>query len=76
MGIKQGVSQKIKTADLFLIGKLDQCLPKVATMVGSKKFFLVKPVECWKMPSWERNISTHDIIQYTQITTEKCFFYH
>ena len=28
------------------------------------------------MPSWERNISEHDIIQHTQISTEKFFLCH
>ena len=37
-------------------------------------FFLVQLVEHWKMPSRERNIPEHDIIQRTQITTEKYFF--
>ena len=23
---------------------------------------LVQPIECWKTPSWERNISEHDIL--------------
>ena len=33
--------------------------------------------ECWKTPSWERNISEHDITEHTQITTEKyLFLYH
>ena len=39
-------------------------------MVGGKKvFFLAQTVERWKTPSSKRNISEHDIIQYTQITT-------
>ena len=42
-------------------------------MVDEKKIFLVQPVECWKMPSWERNVSEDDIIQHTQIDTDKCF---
>ena len=36
-------------------------------MVGDKKIFFVKPVKQWKMPSWERNNSEHDIIQHTQM---------
>ena len=45
-------------------------------MVGDKKkMFWVLPVERWKMPSWDRTISEHDIIKHTQITTEKCFFF-
>ena len=35
-----------------------------------KKYFLLQPVECWKTPSRERNISEHDIIQ---INTEMFF---
>ena len=27
----------------------------------------------WCNSFWERNISEHDIMQYTQITTDKCF---
>ena len=42
-------------------------------MTGNKKFFL-QAVEREKMPSWERNISEHDIIQHKQITTKKCFY--
>ena len=37
-------------------------------MVGNKKFFLLQPVEFWKMPSRGRNISEYEIIQHTQIT--------
>ena len=37
-------------------------------------FFLLQHVECYKMSSWERNISKHDIIQHKQITYEKYFF--
>ena len=43
-------------------------------MTGNKKFFL-QAVEREKMPSWERNISEHDIIQHKQITTKKCFLF-
>ena len=25
------------------------------------------------MPYWERNISEHDIVEYTHIATDKCF---
>ena len=39
-------------------------------MIDEKKFFFVQPVERWKTPSWERNISEHDIIQQTQIVTD------
>ena len=44
-------------------------------MVGNKKLFLLQAVEWEKTPSWERNISKHEIIQHKQITTEKCFFF-
>ena len=43
-------------------------------MIGNKKFFL-QAVEREKLPSWERNISEHDIIQHKQITTKKCFLF-
>ena len=40
-------------------------------------FFWLQAIGQDKLPSWERNISKHDIIQHKQITTEKCFFiYH
>ena len=42
-------------------------------MVDKKKIFLVQPVEHWKMPSWERNISENDNIQHTQIATDNFF---
>ena len=49
---------------------------KDCQMIDNKKKKLAQSVECWKIPSWERNISEHDI-QNTQTTTEKCFFvYH
>ena len=35
--------------------------------------FLLKPIERWKTSSWERNSLESDIIQYTQIATDKCF---
>ena len=50
-------------------------MPKVATMVDEKKFFLVKPVECWKTPSWERNVSEHNLVQHTQIAIKECFYF-
>ena len=69
----QGVSQKIKNWWRFLeIGKLDWCLPKVASMVCEKKEINAGH---WETPSWERNILEHKITQHTQITTEKCFFF-
>ena len=34
-------------------------------------FFLLQPVERYKMPSWEINISKHDITQNKQITNQK-----
>ena len=69
----QGVSQKMKIDHIFSRLGLS-CLPKVATMAGNKKKFLLQHIEFWKTPSWERNMSEHDIIQDTQITTEICFF--
>ena len=43
-------------------------------MVGDKKFFCVQPVEHWKMPSSERNISEHDIIQHMKEMRNVFFF--
>ena len=43
-------------------------------MVGKKKFFGVKPVEHWKTPFWERNVSEHNI-QHTQIAIDVFIFY-
>ena len=40
-----------------------------------EKHFLVQPVKRWKTPTWEWTISEDDIIQHTQITTEKRFFF-
>ena len=37
------------------------------------KKVLVQPVEHWEMPSWERNISDHDI-QHTNHNREMSFF--
>ena len=42
-------------------------------MVGDKKFF-VQPVEHWKMPSLERNISEHGIIQHMKEMRNVFFF--
>ena len=49
-------------------------MKKVTTMVGDKKFFFVQPVEHWKMPSSERNISEHDIIQHMKEMRNVFFF--
>ena len=42
-------------------------------MVDEKIFLLLQPVERWKLPSCEKNISERDILQHTQIATDKCF---
>ena len=42
-------------------------------MVDEKENVLLKPIERWKTPSWEKNSLESDIIQYTQIATDKCF---
>ena len=39
----------------------------------TRNIFLGQCVEYWE-PFWERNISEHNTIQNTQITTDKCFF--
>ena len=55
----QGVSQKIETTDVFSeSGNIiyQRLPPWLAT-----KHFLVLLVKCWETPSWERNISKHDI---------------
>ena len=71
----QYVSQKIKTADVFLkLGKQTSVYERQPPWLAPTKFFLVQFIECWKMPSGERNISEHEIIEHTQITTKKCFF--
>ena len=38
-------------------------------MIKEKIIFLVQPIECWKAPFWETNISGHDM-QHTQIATD------
>ena len=62
---RQGVSQKIKTADVFSklwnqTGVYQRSPPWLATRMP-------------EILSWERNISEYDIMQHTQITTEKLF---
>ena len=47
----------------------------VPSWLVTRNFFLVQPVERWKNPSLEGNISEHDIVKKTQISTEKCFFF-
>ena len=39
-------------------------------MVDKKKFCLVQPIECWKMPFWEK-IFQGMTLYNTQITTDK-----
>ena len=46
--------------------EIDYCLSSLLPRLMTRKVFLVQLVEHWKMPSWERNISEHDIIQHTQ----------
>ena len=43
-------------------------------MVGEKKNVFDAILARWKTPSWERNISERDVIQYTQITIENFLF--
>ena len=53
------------------------CTKRQPPWLATIFFFLSQPVERYKMPSWERNISKHDIIQHKQVTNEKYFFaYH
>ena len=55
------------------MGNLTSIYQMFATIVEEKKFFLVQPIERWKTPFWEKNISGHDIIQHTQIATDNAF---
>ena len=42
--------------------------------LATRKKKLLHHIGFWKTTSWETNISEHDIIQHTEIMTEKCFF--
>ena len=71
----QGVSQKIKTANVFLkLGNWTSVYQRSPQWLATGKVLLIQPGERWKMPCLERNISEPDIIQHPQITTEKYFF--
>ena len=57
----QGVSQKIKTADVFSkLGNQTNVYKKSPPCLATRKHFLVQPIERWKTSSWEKNISEHD----------------
>ena len=72
---RQGVSQKINNWWRFLqIGEIRLLFTKGCHHGWWIEKKMMQPIERWETPSWERNISEHDIIQHTQITTEKCFF--
>ena len=61
----QGVGQKIKTADVFLkLGSSTSVYEKWPTYLATGK-----------TPSLGKKISEYDIVQHTQITTGKCFFF-
>ena len=73
MEILQGISQNIKTADIFSkLGNYTSIYQRSPPWLMQTIFLLAQPIEHWKMPSWEKNISEHDI-KCTQITTDKCF---
>ena len=58
----QGMSQKIETADVFSkLGNLKSIYQRSPLRLRKRNFF------------WETNISGHDIMQHTQIATDKCF---
>ena len=73
MEILQGISQNIKIADIFSkLGNYTSIYQRSPPWLTQIIFLLAQPIEHWKMPSWEKNISEHDI-KCTQITTDKCF---
>ena len=62
----QGVSQKIKPDDVFSkLRNYSSVYQRSPPWLATRKKFLLQPLERWKTPSWERNISEHDIIQHT-----------
>ena len=72
----QGVSQKIKTADVSQNWEIRVVFTESCNNGWlQEKFLWVQPRKHWKMPTWEGTISEHDIIQHTQITTDNFFFF-
>ena len=54
----QGVYQKIKTADVFSkLGNETSVYQRLPPCLTTRKTILVQPIEHWKIPSCERNIS-------------------
>ena len=62
----QRVSQKIKTADVF-----QRSPPRLTTT----KILLVQPVEHWKLPLEERNISVHETHSTHKSPLRNAFFF-